>query len=67
MDWRAEFDGSLQVKKMMKIEPTISTRQIAEKLGISRQKVERAIAKLQESDSIKRIGPARGGSWIVNE
>ena len=45
-------------------EPTISIREIAEKLGVSAKTVKRKIAKM-EGVYIRREGSARGGRWVA--
>ena len=43
----------------------ITTRELAEKVGISQRKIKENIAKLKTTGLIKRIGPAKGGHWEV--
>lgn len=45
----------------------ISTRDLAEKVGISQRKIKENIAKLKSLGLLKRIGPAKGGHWEVND
>ena len=44
----------------------ISRREIAYKLGLSDSSVKRRLERLSKSDQIKRIGPDKGGYWIIN-
>lgn len=44
----------------------ISRREIAYKLGLSDSSVKRRLEKLSKSDQIRRIGPDKGGYWIIN-
>jgi len=44
----------------------ISTRQLAELLGISQRKVKENISKLKDKGIVERIGPAKGGHWKLN-
>ena len=43
----------------------ISTRDLAEKVGISQRKIKENISKLKSLGLLKRIGPAKGGHWQV--
>jgi len=45
----------------------ISTRDLAEKVGLSQRKIKENIAKLKALGLLKRIGPAKGGHWEVLE
>ena len=45
--------------------PTISARQLADKVGISARKIEENIAKLRSKGSLKRVGSNRGGRWEI--
>jgi ATP-dependent DNA helicase RecG len=45
----------------------ISTERIGELLGISKRAVLKQTRKLQDAKRLKRIGPARGGHWEVQE
>ncbi len=46
--------------------PNMTIPQLAKELGLSTRAVEKQIAKLQQDNQLKRIGPARGGHWQVN-
>ena len=43
----------------------LSALELAEEVGISSRKIEQNIARLKESGSLRRIGPAKGGHWEV--
>ncbi|MBW1636448.1 MAG: winged helix-turn-helix transcriptional regulator [Deltaproteobacteria bacterium] len=45
----------------------LSTRELAECVGISSRKIEQNIAKLKKLGCLRRIGPAKGGYWKVVE
>ncbi len=45
--------------------PSFKTIDIAEKLGVAKRTVERALKSLQEKEIIQRKGSKREGSWIV--
>ena len=50
---------------LIKENPSISAKEIAEKLGVSSRSIEMQIAKLKKNNIITRIGPAKGGHWAV--
>ena len=43
----------------------ITSTQMSESLGINRSAVSKHLKKLQEEGIIKRIGPDKGGQWII--
>lgn len=45
----------------------ITARELALEVGISHRKIQENIAKLKEVRILKRIGPAKGGHWKVNQ
>lgn len=55
------------VLQIISIEPSISMNQIAEKLGISRRQVQKAVDKLKKNGKITRSGSDTSGKWIINE
>jgi len=38
---------------------------MAEKIGVSKRTIERALASLQKKGRIERVGSKRNGSWLV--
>ncbi len=50
---------------LIKENPAISAKEIAEKLGITPRAVEMQIAKLKKDKRIQRTGPDKGGRWEV--
>ncbi|HBB16250.1 MAG TPA: hypothetical protein DCZ97_04330 [Syntrophus sp. (in: bacteria)] len=45
----------------------LSIDALAEQIGKSVSAVQRALRKLQETHVIERIGPHKGGHWVVKE
>ncbi|MBQ2046711.1 MAG: Fic family protein [Muribaculaceae bacterium] len=45
----------------------LSAVAIAERIGITSKAVEKHLARLKADGIIQRIGPAKGGKWVVNE
>lgn len=58
-------DTSEKIILLVKEKPSISAKEIAEKLGVSSRAIEMQIAKLKKNNIITRIGPAKGGHWAV--
>ena len=54
-----------RILSLLRQNTRLSARELAEKVGISSRKIEQNIAKLKESGSLRRIGPAKGGYWEV--
>ncbi len=52
---------------ILKENPKISRKKIAEMLGISPNTVKEYIEKLKNKGMLKRIGPAKGGYWEVTD
>ena len=52
---------------MLRDNPRMAAREVAQRIGISSRKVEENIAKLKALTLLKRIGPAKGGYWQVME
>jgi len=46
---------------------SITIPEMASKIGITERSIERNIRKLQAEGKLKRIGPAKGGYWVVKE
>jgi predicted HTH transcriptional regulator len=59
--------SSEKILRHLGAEPTLSAKQLAEKLGISARAVEKQIDLLKKEGSLRRIGPAKGGHWQVLE
>jgi ATP-dependent DNA helicase RecG len=59
--------SSEKILILIKQDHSISAREIAEIIGISRRAVEKHIANLKEIGKLKRIGPAKGGHWELVE
>ena len=45
--------------------PEVSIAQLAELLSVSYATAKRDIAKLVETNKLRRLGPKKGGSWEV--
>jgi ATP-dependent DNA helicase RecG len=56
-----------QILTLLRDNPRMAAREVAQHIGISSRKVEQNIAKLKALTLLKRIGPAKGGYWQVTE
>ena len=45
--------------------PTVTSMELAERIGVTKRTIERAFKTLQEKKMIERIGSKRDGNWIV--
>lgn len=54
-----------KVWRLMKENPYITTKQIAENIGLTIRGVEENIKKLKKSNRIRRVGGDKGGHWEV--
>jgi ATP-dependent DNA helicase RecG len=59
--------SSEKILALLKANPELSAREVAEAMGITSRAVEKQISKLRDEDRIRRIGPAKGGHWEVVE
>ena len=53
------------VLAMIKAEPTLSYREVAQRLGVNDSTAQEYFNALKKKGVIKRIGPAKGGYWEV--
>lgn len=51
---------------LLESNPNMTTKTIAEAIGISVKAVEKHLTNLKKSGEIERVGPDKGGHWIVN-
>ena len=56
-----------EIVELMRQEPKITQVEIAEKVGLSRSKVQSVIKRFLESDRIERTGGMRYGRWFIKE
>jgi len=56
-----------QIITIMKNNPKISAKAIAEEIGIAPRNVEANIKLLKQAKIINRVGSAKGGHWVVNQ
>jgi len=58
-------ENQVNILNLLKNNPQISAKQLALQVGISQRKIEENLAKLKSKGVIDRIGPAKGGRWVV--
>jgi len=54
-----------KIISLLRREPTLSARALAERLDITARAVEKQIARLRKDGRLVRVGPAKGGKWSV--
>jgi len=70
---RADTKGKTSEKTSEKIlteirnNRNVTIAELSELVGVTTRSVERNLKKLQESGLLERIGPAKGGYWVVKE
>ncbi len=52
---------------LIKAEPTVTTAELAERVGITAKGVEWQLRRLREKGQLRRVGPDKGGHWEVLE
>ena len=50
----------------LRLDSSLTVREMAERLGKSPRQVQRIIARLKEQGRLERVGPNKGGSWRVH-
>ncbi len=53
------------ILEFIKKNPFISANKLSGEIGISQRKIQENIQKLKELNKLKRIGPDKGGHWII--
>lgn len=57
--------SSEKILDLVRQNPAVSAREIAEALGLTSRAVEKQLGKLKKEGRLKRIGPDKGGRWEV--
>ena len=55
------------ILSMISEDGRVTSHQMAETVGINRSAISKHLKKLQEDGLIQRVGPAKGGRWVVTE
>ena len=53
------------IVELMRSKPSISAKVISEVIGITLRGVEKSISELKKEGVIDRVGPPKGGHWVV--
>jgi len=56
-----------KISELIKENPKISRRELAEKIGITEDGIKFNLNQLKSQKKIKRIGPDKGGHWEIKE
>ena len=56
----------IKILELMRYNPRITIEVIAREIKIAPRNVQVNIRKLKAMDLVERIGPAKGGQWVVN-
>ncbi|WP_292364116.1 MULTISPECIES: DUF4062 domain-containing protein [unclassified Methanoculleus] len=56
-----------RILALIAADPTISTNELAEQIGITPKGVEWQLRQLKQAGRLKRVGPRKGGRWEVVE
>jgi ATP-dependent DNA helicase RecG len=62
---RKETASSEKILGLLKANPRLAARELADLPGISQRAVEKQITNLRKEGRLRRIGPAKGGNWEV--
>jgi len=54
-----------KIMDMISQDNTITTEKMAEALNISKRAILKQIARLKEQGLLQRIGPSKGGHWLI--
>ncbi len=57
--------SSEKILGLLKANPRLAARELADLMGITPRAVEKQIAVLRKEGRLRRIGPAKGGHWEV--
>ncbi len=63
--WRKCGENVEKIVKIIEEEPSITAKQIAERLGMSQRWAEDQMKKIKAQGIILRVGPDRGGHWEI--
>ena len=56
-----------KIIELMVVNPEVTTKQIAEAIGITKRQIETNISKLKASGIVERMGARKNGRWIVKQ
>ena len=56
-----------EIIEIIALSPSISAKNIAQKMGMTSRQVERLLFQLKAKRLIERVGPDKGGHWKVSK
>jgi ATP-dependent DNA helicase RecG len=59
--------SSEKILGLLRANPKLAARELADLMGITPRAVEKQIAGLRKEGRLRRIGPTKGGRWEVTE
>lgn len=62
---KTKMNEKSKIVELMRANSGIGTQQIADRLGVSRRTVTNRIRRLKEAGIVRRVGPDKGGYWVV--
>ena len=57
--------SSEKILDLVRRNPAVSAREMADVLGLTSRAVEKQVSKLRKDARIRRVGPDKGGRWEV--
>ena len=63
--WSGLHENQRRMLALMAENPRISRKELAESLGINQSAVQKHIERLKGLGILRRVGPAKGGRWVV--
>ena len=57
----------MEVLELIRSDPTVSYREVAQRMGINDSAVQKHFNNLKKKGLIERIGPAKGGRWQITK
>ena len=58
--------SSVEILNLLNANPQITLSEVAIRLKLTTRAVEKAVGKLKADGKVKRIGPKKGGHWVVS-
>lgn len=58
-------DSEARCLDAVRLHPDFSAKKLADSLGLTSRQVERLLASLKTKHRIERVGPAKGGRWMI--
>jgi ATP-dependent DNA helicase RecG len=62
---KAEGTTQEQILRLLRIQPSITRKELAEKIGLSTDGIKYHLAKLKSAGVIRHMGPTKSGRWEV--